>query len=137
MHWIKKSIKTPDRPEKTAMSNELFNILSNSNKDIDNQKLMDYLSGKLSEQEKHEVEKMMNDNHFINDAMEGLENLPDKKKLQAYVDQLNQDLHNQIQKTKERRIQKRIREYPWIYLAIILILVLSIVGYVVIRMFLR
>ncbi|HMH33698.1 MAG TPA: hypothetical protein VK543_11740 [Puia sp.] len=119
------------------MTNELFNILSNSNKDIDNQKLMDYLSGKLSEREKHEVEKMMNDNHFISDAVEGLENLPDKKKLQAYVDQLNQDLHNQIQKTKERRIQKRIREYPWIYLAIILILVLSIVGYVVIRMFLR
>jgi hypothetical protein len=121
----------------TTMSNELFNILSNSNKDIDNQKLMDYLSGKLSEQEKHDVEKMMNDNHFINDAMEGLDNLPDKKKLQVYVDQLNEDLHKQIQKAKERRIQKRIQEYPWIYLAIILILVLSIVGYVVIRMFLR
>ena len=30
------------------MSDELLNILSNSNKDIDNQKLMDYLSGKLS-----------------------------------------------------------------------------------------
>ena len=38
------------------MNNDLLNILSNSNKDIDNQKLMDYVAGKLTEQEKHEVE---------------------------------------------------------------------------------
>ena len=34
------------------MNDDLLNILSNSNKDIDNQKLMDYLSGKLSAAEK-------------------------------------------------------------------------------------
>ena len=115
----------------------MFNILSDSNNDIDHQKLIDYLNGKLSPEDKHEVEKMMNDNGFLNDALEGLENLPDKKKLQTYVEQLNQELHEQLQKTRDRRIKKRIQEYPWIYLAIILILVLCIVGYVVIRMFLR
>ena len=41
------------------MSSDLLNILSNSNKDIDNQKLMDYISGKLSGKEKHEVEQWM------------------------------------------------------------------------------
>ncbi len=39
------------------MDDDLLNILSNSNKDIDNQKLMDYLSDKLSAEEKHEFEK--------------------------------------------------------------------------------
>jgi len=119
------------------MSNDLFNILSNSNKDIDNQKLMDYLSGKLSDSEKHEVEKLMSDSHFMNDAVEGLQNVEDKNKLQVYVDQLNKELHQQLQKPRDRREEKKIQEYPWTYLAIILILGLCILGYIVIRMFLH
>ena len=54
---------------------ELKDILSNSNKDIDNQKLMDYLSGKLSAEEKHDVEKEMSGSDFMNDAVEGLEKI--------------------------------------------------------------
>ncbi len=41
------------------MNQDLLNILANSNKDIDNQKLMDYLNGKLSDDEKHELEKVL------------------------------------------------------------------------------
>ena len=39
------------------MNDDLLNILSGSNKDIDNQKLMDYISNKLSAEQKHEFEK--------------------------------------------------------------------------------
>ncbi len=119
------------------MNNELLNILSQSNKDIDNQKLMDYLSGKLSGQEKHEVEKMIADNEFLHDAIEGLEHIRDEKKLQAYVRQLNQELHNHLVKKKQRREKKQIKEYPWIYFTIILILIICIIGYLIIRMFMR
>jgi hypothetical protein len=118
------------------MSNELFNILSHSNKDIDNQKLMDYISGKLSDQEKHEVEKLMADNDLLNDAIEGLSNMKDKNKLQAYVDQLNRSLHNQLEEKKARREKKRLQEYPWIYFAIVLILLLCIIAFLIIRQFL-
>ena len=52
---------------------DLLNILSNSNKDIDNQKLMDYLAGKLSAQEKHDFEKQMAESAMVNDAVEGLQ----------------------------------------------------------------
>ena len=38
------------------MDDKLFDILSNSNKDIDNQKLMDYLAGKLSEDRRHRMD---------------------------------------------------------------------------------
>ena len=55
------------------MNNNLLNILSNSNKDIDNQKLMDYLSGQLPEKEKQEVEQWMAENDFSDEAMEGLQ----------------------------------------------------------------
>ena len=60
------------------MDEDLLNILSNSNKDIDNQKLMDYLSGKLSEGEKHEIEKEMMDSEMMNDVLEGLEKFKNK-----------------------------------------------------------
>ena len=115
------------------MNNDLLNILSNSNKDIDNQKLMDYLSGNLPEQERHEVEKWMADNEFANEAVEGLQDFSGKKNLQAYVDHLNQDLHKYIQQKKERRSKRRIKEQPWVYVAIILILILCVVAYVVIK----
>ncbi|MBS1916970.1 MAG: hypothetical protein JST87_11885 [Bacteroidetes bacterium] len=119
------------------MNNDLLNILSNSNKDIDNQKLMDYINGKLSELEKNEVEQQMVDNNFVNDALEGLKNIKDKKNLPAYIDQLNKTLQAQVERKKERREKRRLKEYPWIYFAIILILVLCIVAYAVIRQYIH
>jgi hypothetical protein len=119
------------------MNNDLLNILSNNNKDIDNQKLMDYLSGNLCEDEKHEVERLMADSDFMSDAMEGLEHIKNKKELQSYVKQLNENLQNQLKKKKNRREKRRIKEYPWIYFAIILILVFCIIGYVVIRQYMH
>ena len=115
------------------MNNDLLNILSNSNKDIDNQKLMDYLSGKLPEQERHEVEKWMVDNEFANEAMEGLKDFSGKKDLQAYVEHLNKDLHKYLQQKKERRHKKQIKENLWVYVAIVFILVIVVVAYVVIK----
>jgi cytochrome c1 len=113
------------------MNNDLLNILSNSNKDIDNQKLMDYLSGKLSEQEKHEVEMWMVDNEFENDAMEGLQQMAGNKKLDGYVDQLNKELHQYIKQKKERRDKRRINNGFWVYTAIVFVLLIIILTYMV------
>lgn len=115
------------------MNNDLLNILSNSNKDIDNQKLMDYLSGKLPEQERHEVEKWLVDNDFANEAVEGLQDFSGKKNLQVYVDHLNKELNQYIQQKKERREKRRIKEFPWVYVAIVFILVIAVVAYLVIK----
>lgn len=115
------------------MNNDLLNILSNSNKDIDNQKLMDYLSGKLPEQERHEVEKWLVDNDFDNEAVEGLQDFSGKKNLQVYVDSLNKELNKYIQQKKERREKRRIKETPWVYVAIVFILVIVVVAYLVIK----
>lgn len=115
------------------MNNELKNILSNSNKDIDNQKLMDYLSGKLSAEEKHEVEKQMNDSDFVNDAVEGLQDIKNKKDLSFLVEQLNADLHKQLDKKKKRKLKRALKDQPWVYITIILILFLIIIGFIVIK----
>jgi len=115
------------------MSNDLLNILSNSNKDIDNQLLMDYLAGKLSAAQKHEVEKLMADNNFMNDALEGLEQVKDKKNIEVFVDQLNRDLRKRTDKKTRSRQKRKFRDQPWIYAAAIIILLLIIMAWVVVR----
>jgi len=115
------------------MNNDLLNILSNSNKDIDNQKLMDYLSGKLPDSEKHEVETWMNENDFVNEAVEGLQRFDGKKDLQQYVDQLNKELNQYIEKKRTRRDRKKLKEYPWMYVTAFLLLLLVIIGYIIIH----
>ena len=115
------------------MNNDLLNILSNSNKDIDNQKLMDYLSGKLSEQEKHEVEVWMVDNDFENEALEGLQQMAGNKKLEGYVDQLNKELHQYIKQKKDRREKRKIDTSFWVYTAIVIVLLIIILAYMVLN----
>jgi len=117
----------------TSMNNDLLNILSNSNKDIDNQKLMDYLSGHLNEQEKHEVEAWMLENDFANDAVEGLEQVHNSRHIQAMVEQLNNDLHKKLQQKNAKKEKRKLKEYPWIYIAVILILALAVLAYYVIH----
>ena len=118
------------------MNNDLKNILSNSNNDIDNQQLMDYLSNQLSQDESHELEKKMADDSFMNDAIEGLQQLQNKKDLTVYTEQLNNELQRQIDKNKLRKEKRRWKDQPYNYIAILTILLLIIIGYLVVRHYL-
>jgi cytochrome c1 len=95
---------------------------------------MDYLSGKLSEQEKHEVEMWMVDNEFENEALDGLQQMAgtSNKKLEGYVDQLNKELHQYIKQKKDRREKRKIDTSFWVYTAIVFILLIIILAYMVI-----
>jgi hypothetical protein len=108
------------------MNKDLLNILSNSNKDIGNQQLMDYLAGKLPDDEKHEVEMQLDGNDFVNDAIEGLEHVKDKGNIDVFVDQLNRDLHKKLLRTKNKKQKRKLLQQRWVYAAIILILALIV-----------
>jgi anti-sigma factor RsiW len=118
------------------MSNELKDILSNSNKDIDNQQLMDYLSSHLSKTQQHDVEKAMTDDAFMNDAVEGLQQMKDNKNIAAYVEQLNYELNRQVAKNKKRKEKRRLKDSPYTYLIAILLLVLMVICFVVVKKYL-
>ena len=115
------------------MNKDLLNILSNSNKDIDNQQLMDYLNGQLSGESLHELERSMADNEFLNDAVEGLQQIRDKKDMQTYVNELNSSMQKSLEKKKKRRLKRRLKDEPWGILAVILVIVLCVIGYVIVR----
>lgn len=115
------------------MSNDLKDILNNSNKDIDNQQLMDYLSSQLNKAREHEVEKIMADDEFMNDAVEGLQQIPGNKNIQAYVEQLNDNLARQIAKNKKRKDKRRLKDSPYTYFTIIILLLLIVISYIVLK----
>jgi type II secretory pathway component PulF len=115
------------------MSDDLKNILGSSNKDIDNQQLMDYLSRQLSKQDAHDLEKAMADDVFVNDAVEGLQQFDRKNNLDTLVQQLNDDLKKQLEKKKARKEKRKLSNYPWIHFAVVLLLLLCIIAYVVIK----
>lgn len=119
------------------MDEDLLNILSNSNKDIDNQKLMDYLSDKLSAEEKHEFEKTLVDSGLESDAVEGLAGFKNKKDPLAYAEQLNSNLQKQLRKKKFAKEKRRFKDLPWLYFSIIIIIIILLTGFFVIWKFLR
>ena len=114
------------------MDEDLLNILSNSNKDINNQKLMDYLSDKLSAEEKHEFEKTLVDSQLESDAVDGLRNVESTQKTLAFAEQLNRNLQIQLQKKKSAKEKRRLKDLPWLYFTILLIILIIIIGFYVI-----
>ncbi|MEO5649969.1 MAG: hypothetical protein ABIR03_08605 [Ginsengibacter sp.] len=119
------------------MADDLLNILSNSNKDIDNQKLMNYLSDQLSAEEKHEFEKELLNSEMMNDAVEGLEKFQNKKNISALAAKLNQDLQKQLEKKSYKKQKHQFKEMPWMYFAIILILIIVIISFFIIAGYLK
>lgn len=118
------------------MSDELKNILSNLNKEIEQEKLLDYLNKKLSAPEAHEVEKQMADDAFMNDAVEGLEDFKNKNDLSLYIEQLNHGLKKQLDKKNKRKEKRKLRDQPWLYLTIAILLILIVISFVVVKKYL-
>jgi anti-sigma factor RsiW len=115
------------------MQEDLLNTLSESNKDIDNQKLMDYISGKLSAEQKHEVEKILAANPFLNEAVEGLQQADEVKTHQA-VEQLNKQLRLHLQQRKRKRTKQILPVNTWTYVAVLVILMIAVIVFFVVRL---
>lgn len=115
------------------MSDELLNILNHSNKDIDNQKIMDYLSNKLSAEEKHLLEEEMLDSELMNDAVEGLNEFKNKNNAALFAEELNRQLKKQLKKKNQRREKRRLKDMSWLYFLIAMILLIIIVSYFAIK----
>ena len=115
------------------MSENYKDILSNLSTNVDQETLLLYLQGKLSEDKKHEVEKQLLQNEFENEAADGLQEFKDKEQLQYMVEMLNRDLKKKTEKKKQRREKMKIKDKPWLYVSILILILLIILSYIVIR----
>lgn len=113
---------------------DLKDIL-HQDEEMNQEELLRYLEGNATPEERFAIEKQMADSDFLNDAVEGLQDFQDKKKLQQYAAQLNIQLRKQTAKEKKRKLKRGIKDQNWVLISIVTILLLCILGYQVIRMF--
>jgi hypothetical protein len=111
---------------------DLKDIL-NEDDDHRNDDLLKYVQGDLSKDDQYKVEQQMNNSDFVSDAMEGLQNIRNKRSIEQYVEELNRQLHHQVEKKKKRKEKRRLKEYPWITTAVMVVLGLCLLAYIVIR----
>jgi anti-sigma factor RsiW len=116
------------------MSEKWLEILS-QHSHIDQQKLLAYLEGKLSEEEKHEVEKLMADSDFINEAIEGLENMKDKQKIATVLYELNNTLAKRIHQRRSSRFKNKFPDLTLAIVATITILLLILLAFIIYKMY--
>src|SRR5688572_33259499 len=119
------------------MPDKLKDILANLSTEVDQETLLKYLEGRLSEEQKHEVEKKMLATEFCDGAMEGLQGIKNKNDISSLVEQLNRDLHRQLEKTKQTCEKVRVKDQPWLCIAIVIILLLSVLSDVVVARMLQ
>lgn len=115
------------------MPDNLKDILSHLSKDIDQETLLQYLQGQLSDEKKHELEKQIIDNEFADDAVEGLQQIKDKQQIQYMVEMLNRDLKKKLEKKKQRREKLKLKQQPLLSIVILILILLLILCYFVIR----
>lgn len=110
------------------MSDDLLNILSQSNKDIDNQMIMDYLANRMSAEEKHAFEEALLESELLDDAVEGLAQLKDKTGATLLAERLNKNLQKQLKEKRKRKEKRKLKELSWIYFFIAAILIIIIIS---------
>lgn len=104
-----------------------------SGNDTTDEQLLSYLEGKLQGDELAQMEKQLQDDAFVADAIEGLQQFSSNKKLDQYVRTLNLNLHQQLANRKKKRWQRRLHNPSWLMTAVVIILLLCLLGYVVVK----
>jgi len=111
---------------------DLKDILNNED-DLRDEDLLKYVQGNISKDDQHKVERQMADSDFVNDAMEGLQSVRNKKSIDNYVEELNRNLQKQVSAKKQRKEKRKLKDQPWIIIAVVVVLGLCILAYAVIR----
>jgi hypothetical protein len=105
----------------------------NEEDDLRNDDLLKYLQDDLSKDDQHKVEKQIADSDFVSDAVEGLQGMKNKRSIEQYVDELNRNLQKHVSVKKQRKEKRRLKDQPWIIVAVIVVIGLCIVAYAVIK----
>jgi len=102
---------------------------------LDPHKLMDYLEGKLSDKEKHEVESVLADSAFMDDAAEGLNEMKDKQKIASILFELNSQLHKKTQQRRKLQFSNRLPFPGWLIFTTVTVILLIVLAYIIYRMY--
>ena len=116
------------------MTGNWKDILKNAGS-VDQKKLMDYLEGRLSDAEKHEVESILNDSAFLDDALEGLGQMKDKQKIATIITELDSQLKQKINSRKRKRRLSSMNFPAWLIISTVAIIILIVLAYIIYKMY--
>ena len=111
---------------------DLTNIW-NADDDLNEEQLINYVKGKSTKDDAHAVERKMADSSFANDGVEGLQQFSSAKKINTYVQHINDDLRHKLSDKKIKN-KKDIKNNSWEIIAIIVVVLLCVLSYVIITM---
>jgi Putative zinc-finger len=100
--------------------NEHFNDIFVTTGCPTQQQLLDYVQGKLTAEEQHEVEMHLSDCELCSDALEGLSAIKDKEKIPGWIIEMKWDLLKKLRK----RYRNRRTSNNYIYLTVIILSIL-------------
>lgn len=96
--------------------------------------ILNYLNNNMGNAQQHDFERASSEDEFMNDAMEGLESLKaGKTDLSLIAHQLNADFKKQLDKKNKRKAKRKYVEQPWIYFAVVLIILLLVAAFIVVQ----
>ena len=90
------------------MHNDLLDILSRKVQPITNEQLVNYLTGKLTDAERHEIESTLLNSGIDAEALEGLQMVEGKDKILQYQLEIQKTLRDKLQQKSKKR--KRIKQ---------------------------
>jgi hypothetical protein len=115
------------------MNERLKDILTHLNPEVDQETLLRYLEGHLAPEKQHELEAQLLDADFEAEALEGLQQMRDRKAIPGIVEALNKDLKKKTEKRRARRRRLNLKFEPWLFITMIIVLLLVIIGFVIVR----
>jgi len=112
------------------MRPEILDILSQREGSIDNEILSKYLSGKLDDMARHEVEnRLLQGGNFEEDALEGWHKAAHTPVLIKHADEINRKLLQQLHSGGTLRKRKAIRDFPLLWWVIGFVIILTIIAW--------
>ncbi|MCW3466887.1 anti-sigma factor family protein [Chitinophaga nivalis] len=106
--------------------NEHFNDIFVTTGCPSQQQLLDYVQGKLTAEEQHEVEMHLADCELCSDALEGLASIRDKEKIPGWIHQMKWDLLKKLRKRTRTRRKTENNIYLTVIILSILFLLLAL-----------
>lgn len=109
------------------MQDELKNILTDAQGNISEEELLRYLRQQLGKNDERHVEQRLVDEDFDSEAVDGLQQLENKEKIEMIVDGLNRDLRKRTQKKIYRKSIRRVKPEWWLYFSVLILLILVVI----------
>lgn len=94
---------------------------------LSQQQLLDYVEGKLPEEEMHRVESHIAGCLMCSDALDGLEQMPHKGEIPRMVKQLHHEVRRELRHRRGR--DRPVRTYLWYSTLIAIILLILLIAF--------